>query len=164
MDLKLWFQPCLFAKCIGSNTIKTSMSFNWYNFIPIGINRVITTLSQQIKAMGFKKSDQITPFDRHHQPLPAFALSNNWHEVFPFLFPYMPRPSQKGHLRALNDSLHVMYYCLAICFFYILNQALLPFSSTFYLLSIVVFAIAWQMLTNKYQQNQFLSRSIDSVQ
>jgi hypothetical protein len=53
----------LFAESIRSNPIKCSMSLNWYHFPPIGIYRMIAAFSQKIKAILFKKFDQITPFD-----------------------------------------------------------------------------------------------------
>jgi hypothetical protein len=39
------------------------VAFNWYDFQSIGINRVISAFSQEVKAILYEKLHKITPFD-----------------------------------------------------------------------------------------------------
>ncbi len=53
--LKFGGNAGLFAEGVRSNPIKCSVSFNWYSFQSIGINRMVSAFSQKIKAVLFKK-------------------------------------------------------------------------------------------------------------
>ena len=66
------------------------MSLDRDGFYIISVYRMICTLPQKPKSIFFKVSYQITPFDRHPEPLLELAQSRPHLSVSPFSVPYKP--------------------------------------------------------------------------
>ena len=87
---KFWFKSGLFANFVGSNSIEDSMSLDWNGFYIICVYRMFCTLTQKPKRIFLKVSDQLTPFDRHPEPLLEVVQSGLRLSVFPSAVAYKP--------------------------------------------------------------------------
>ena len=87
---KLWFKSGLFTNFVGRNSVEDSMSLDRNGFYIICVYRMICPLTQKSKFIFFKVSYQITPLDRHPEPLLEVAQSGRHLSVFPFSVAYKP--------------------------------------------------------------------------
>ena len=87
---KLWLKSSLFANFVSRNSVEDSMSLDRNSFHIICVYRMICTFTQKPKTIFFKVSYQITPLDRHPEPLLEVAQSGHHLSVFPFSVVYKP--------------------------------------------------------------------------
>ena len=87
---KFWFKSGLFANFVGRNSVEDSMSLNRNGFYIICVYRMICPLTQKPKAIFFKVSYQITPLDRHPEPLLEVVQLGRRLSIFPFSVAYKP--------------------------------------------------------------------------